>query len=123
MGSVINVCMLKKSTPRRDPKGRIVLEYGQRWSEKGHPELIWVIVLIEHTQVDEQAQTMIYLEDLEGTECTSSFSEKYFRKWFVEVESQKNEQKKKRNRRLINSDNVRNMDYWETSLVIHGARK
>lgn len=113
-----NVLPMKAPEPSRDRWGRVCLEVGQRWVCTGE---VWVIAHIEIVVVNDKKRTTVHLQDLDGVECASTYSEKYFRKWFQEID----EPRRKDNRARQKSKNVvRNFDHWLlTGPVISSTKK
>ena len=79
------------------------------WVEKGYG-VTWVVSDIEVTSVNDKEKKRIYLQDPEGTECASSYTESYFRRWFYEI----GEPLRRENRRRLKAAQVHNLDLWQT---------
>ncbi len=81
MGTVTHL----RTEIRFDRWRRVIITEGQRWVEKMHPLSVWIVDYVETLQIDDVETQIIHLKTFDGEECESIYTERYFRKWFYEV--------------------------------------
>jgi len=106
--------------PRFDRWHRVIIARGQEWVEKIDPTGVWIVDRLEDLQLDDQVVKLIHLKDFEGAECESVYTEKFFRKWFYEI----NQPRRKENMARPEKPPIQSLKrLLKTGLVAGGQKK
>jgi hypothetical protein len=103
---------------RFDRWGRVILMEGQRWVEKKSPTTVWTIGCIEDLRLDDEEKKIVHLISSDDCECESAYTEKFFRKWFYEI----NQPQRKKNMARVAKPAIQSFKHLLTTGVVVGKK-